>query len=295
MNNRKALLTALGLFAAFILSCGLPTDRAPGAGETTVSAAPTLTPQATFTSVAVEATLTSTPSPLATVLITLEPGETRASEEKATAPAAPTAVTEPSATWTLPAAKDTPAAVSTMEPLQGGIWDMEGGFETWQSPFGESCPGGALAIGWKSFVVEGEFGSSCLNENQFPPNNHSGERSQEITLDFIAAEAGIYRAIETLPGHDYSITAWGKHVSSPSPVELSLGADLSGGEDHASPDVLWFPWEQPSSDMWNPVQVTVTATGNRMTIFLKGKHPQPVAGGATMFDDVRVIHLGLSP
>jgi hypothetical protein len=182
-----------------------------------------------------------------------------------------------------------------MEPLQGGTWDMEGGFEAWQSPFGEDCPGGALAIGWKSFAVEGEFGSSCLNENQFPPNNHNGERSQEITFDFITAEAGIYRSFDTFSGHDYSIVAWGKHVSSPSPVELSLGVDLAGGEDHASPDVLWFPWEQPSSDMWNPAQVTVTATGNRMTIFLKGKHPQPVAGGATMFDDVRVNHLGPSP
>jgi hypothetical protein len=47
---------------------------------------------------------------------------------------------------------------------------------------------------------------------------HSGERSQEITFDFISAEAGLYRKAQTIPGHRYQTEAWGKHVRSQSPV-----------------------------------------------------------------------------
>ena len=52
-------------------------------------------------------------------------------------------------------------------------------------------------------------------------NTRSGERSQEITFDYISAEAGIGRRAQTIPGHQYQIEAWGKHVRSASPVELS--------------------------------------------------------------------------
>jgi hypothetical protein len=71
----------------------------------------------------------------------------------------------------------------------------------------------------------------CVHEYKNLDNVHSGERSQEVTFDFISAEVGIYRQTEMFPGHRYRIEAWGKHVRSQSPVELSLGVDLSGGED----------------------------------------------------------------
>jgi hypothetical protein len=121
---------------------------------------------------------------------------------------------------------------------------------------------------------------------------HSGQRSQEITFDFISAKAGIYRHAKTIPGHRYRIEAWGKHIRSESPVELSLGVDLTGGEDWQAASVTWHAGQETGEDVWVRTEVTVQATGETLTIFLRGRHPRAVQGGATLFDDVRVVDLG---
>jgi hypothetical protein len=169
---------------------------------------------------------------------------------------------------------------------------MEAGFVAGVSPLGEDCPGWAVAAGWEPFLALGTPASSCLNENKNPANVKSGQRSQEITFDFISAEAGIFRQAQTIPGHRYQIRAWGKHVRSQSPVELSLGVDLNGGEDWQAASVTWTPWEEAGEDVWTRTQVTVRATGETLTVFLKGYHPFAVQGGATLFDDVGVVDLG---
>jgi hypothetical protein len=70
---------------------------------------------------------------------------------------------------------------------------MEAEFVRGSSPLGEDCPGWAVAAGWQAFLTPGTPASSCLNENKNIANVRSGQRSQEITFDFISAEAGIYR------------------------------------------------------------------------------------------------------
>ena len=169
---------------------------------------------------------------------------------------------------------------------------MEAGFVTGVSPLGEDCPGWTVAVGWRGFVAPGTPASSCLNENKNLANVHSGQRSQEITFDYISAEAGIYRRAETIPGHRYRIEAWGKHVRSQSPVELSLGVDLTAGEDWRAPSVVWHPWQETGEDIWLHTQVTVRASGEALTVFLKGRHPLAMRGGATLFDNVHVVDLG---
>lgn len=121
---------------------------------------------------------------------------------------------------------------------------------------------------------------------------YSGERSQEITFDFVSAEAGIYKRAQTLPGHRYQIEAWGKHVRSQSPVELTLGVDLGGGEDWQAASVAWHPWDETEEEAWVHTQLIVKASGRNLTVFLKGYHPFASQGGATMFDQVRVVDLG---
>jgi hypothetical protein len=81
-------------------------------------------------------------------------------------------------------------------------------------------------------------------------------------------------------------------VRSESPVELSLGVDLTGVEDWRAATVSWHPWDETGEDVWLQTQVTVRATGEMLTVFLKGYHPFAVQGGATLFDDVRVVDLG---
>ena len=169
---------------------------------------------------------------------------------------------------------------------------MEAGFVPGASPLGEVCPGWAIAAGWSAFVAPGNPASSCLNENKNLANVHSGQRSQEITFDFISAEAGIYRRAQTIAGHRYSIEAWGKHIASASPVQLSLGVDLGGREDWRAAAVIWYPWDEAQEDTWVHTQVTVRATSEALTLFLKGFHPVAAQGGATLFDDVRVLDLG---
>jgi hypothetical protein len=169
---------------------------------------------------------------------------------------------------------------------------MEAGFVPGSSPLGEDCPGWAVAVGWQAFVAPGTPASSCLNENKNVANIYRGERSQEITFDFVSAEAGITRRAQTIPGHRYQIEAWGKHVRSQSPVELSLGVDLSSGGDWQVGTVTWHPWDETEEEVWVHTQVVVQATGQSLTIFLKGYHPFAMQGGATLFDDVRVVDLG---
>ena len=168
---------------------------------------------------------------------------------------------------------------------------MEAGFVPGVSPLGEDCPGWAVAVGWQAFLSPGVPASSCLNENKNVANIHSGERSQEITFDFISAEAGILRQAKTVSGHRYQIEAWGKHVRSQSPVELMLGVDLTGGENWQAASVSWTPWDETEEEVWVHTQLVVKATGETLTVFLKGYHPFAAQGGATLFDDVRVVDL----
>jgi hypothetical protein len=169
---------------------------------------------------------------------------------------------------------------------------MEAGFVPGTSPLGEDCPGWAVAVGWQAFMAPGDPASSCLNENKNISNVRTGQRSQELTFDFISAEAGIARHAETIPGHRYRIEAWGKHIRSASPVELSLGIDLTNGEDWQAASVTWYPWDEVDEDIWVHIQVAVQANGESLTVFLKGYHPFAAQGGATLFDDVRVVDLG---
>ena len=249
-----------------------------------VTSSPTLQPTATFTATpppAASPTLrppTSTPIPQATPTPTGEPESPTAAPEPPTPPP--------------PTATATEVTRPPLAPQQGGEWDMEAGFVPGVSPLGEVCPGWTVAVGWRGFVAPGTPASSCLNENKNMANVRSGQRSQEMTFDFISAQAGIFRQAQTIPGHRYGIEVWGKHVRTQSSVELSLGVDLGGGEDWRAASVTWYPWGETGDDIWVHTQVTVRASGETVIVFLKGYHPSAVQGGATLFDDVSVRDLG---
>ena len=196
------------------------------------------------------------------------------------------AITEPVvATAPLPATEPDP-------PLQGGNWDFEADYVPWGNPFGEPCPGARVASGWSAFVEDGPYGSSCMNENLYAPNVFSGLKSQEITFDFITANSGVYRTIDTQAGHRYNIVAYAKHDRSLVPVVMALGVDFTGGTQWNAETVTWFPWDDAAEDTWVATEETVTATGERMTIFIKRFHPSAEQGGKTVIDNVSVTDLG---
>ena len=251
--------------------------------------APTYTPDPNAT-----ATPTSTPTLSATVTtqpqitqtVEAEPAETesapapQAEEAAEPAPSPPTATPEP------------PPTVPVAEPLQGGEWDFEAGFVPWANPFGDSCDGSGLAIGWSAFTTRDDYGSSCMNQTTWAGNVHSGGSAQEITFAFVGNQAGIYRSAPTTPGHNYTVEAFMRREASPAKVEVSLGIDLTGGTDWQADTVEWFPWNEDLDDEWARTEATISATGDNMTIFIRGNHPFPEPGGALRLDSISVTDLG---
>ncbi len=234
---------------------------------------------------ALEATPTSASLITATITTTAD----EITETEALTLTGTTAVT---ATEPAPTRPPQTASGDIGEPLRGGEWDFEGDFVAWPNPYGEPCPGAAVAAGWTAFVEEGEYGSSCMNENLYGPNVFSGLKSQEITFDFIAANSGVYRTIPTQPGHRYNIVAYAKHDFSIAPVQFFLGVDLTGGTEWSAETVEWFPWDSETEDTWGETEETVTATGETMTLFLRGFHPAADQGGKSVLDNVSVTDLG---
>jgi hypothetical protein len=177
-------------------------------------------------------------------------------------------------------------------PLEGGEWDFESDFVPWGNPYGEPCPGASVGVGWTAFVEAGAFGSSCFNENLYAPNVFSGLKSQEITFDFIAANSGLHRTIPTTPGHRYSLVAYAKHDRSAAPVQMFLGVEMNGATDWQAESIEWFPWDDPAEDSWVSTEVTVSATGDSMTVFVRGYHPLAEQGGKTVVDTISITDLG---
>jgi hypothetical protein len=191
------------------------------------------------------------------------------------------------------AAPPTPTpTIAPAEPLRGGVWDFEEGFEPWVNPFGDACPGSGLANGWSSFTTRDQFGSACMNETVWQANVHSGVSAQEITFAYVGIEAGVFRTAPAIPGHRYTIEAFMRREFSPAKVEVSLGVDPSGGTDWQAESVQWFPWLEDLEDEWSRTEVTVTAAGETITIFLKGNHPYPEPGGALRLDSVSIVDNG---
>jgi hypothetical protein len=52
------------------------------------------------------------------------------------------------------------------------------------------------------------------------------------------------------------------------------------------------PWDETEEDVWAHTQAAVRASGGSLTVFVKGHHPFAMQGGATLFDDVRVVDEG---
>lgn len=182
--------------------------------------------------------------------------------------------------------------VPLAEPLRGGEWDFEAGFQTWANPHGDSCPGSGLAIGWTAFTTRDQFGSSCMNQTTWQDNVYSGENAQEITFAYVGSEAGVYKTAPTIPGHRYTVEAYFRREFSPAKVEISLGIDVTGNQNWQAETVQWFPWDEDFDDRWSRTEETVTATGQSMTIFIKGRHPYPEPGGTLRIDSISVVDIG---
>lgn len=292
LTGGAATAIPAGRPASFQVQTSAPTLNAP---TVTPPAAPKEEAPAVLLSLADAPTHTPDPNRAPPTLppepLTPTPSATVSQDSASAAPESPLAT--PTATSSASRTPRPTPAAELAPPLEGGDWDFEGDFVPWANPYGEPCPGAAVASGWTAFVENGEFGSSCFNENLYGPNVFSGRKSQEITFDFIAANSGVYRAVPTTPQHQYSIVAYARHDHSTSPVEMYLGLDLSGGTDWQADSVEWFAWDDTTEDAWAATEETITASGSSVTIFIRGVHPLAEQGGKTVIDNVSVTDLGL--
>jgi len=184
------------------------------------------------------------------------------------------------------------ATIPLAEPLRGGEWDFEDGFQPWANPFADACPGSGLANGWTAFTSRDQYGSACMNQTVWKDNVHSGQSAQEITFAYVGIDAGVYRPAPTIPGHRYTIDAHMRREFSPAKVSVFVGVDLAGGTNWEADSVQWFPWNEDVDDAWGATSVTITATGETMTVFLKGSHPYPEPGGTLRLDNISIIDIG---
>lgn len=238
----------------------LPLVEAP---TDTSNASPTTTPTVTATLIATATALAESPVPTST-----------------------------SAPELAVAAAPSPPAPAPVEPVSGGAWDFEEGFTEWINPYGNRCPGSGLANGWTAFTTRDQYGSSCFNQSNYQLNVYSGASAQEITFAYVGVQAGIFKSTPAAPGHRYRVETYMKREFSPAKLEVALGIDLTGGSDWQSPNVQWFPWIEDKDDAWAKTEATVTATGESMTIFIKGAHPYPEPGGTLRLDSINIHDLG---
>lgn len=202
---------------------------------------------------------------------------------------------EPAVPAAVPAVAPPPPPTPTVplsEPQRGGEWDFEAGFIPSPNPFGEPCAGSGLANGWGAFTTEDQYGSSCMNQTTWKDNVYTGVNAQEITFAYVGNQAGIFKSAQTIPGHRYTIEAYVRREPSPAPVQVSLGVDLTGGTNWQAETVQWFPWDAEAENQWTRTEETLTATGQSLTLFIKGFHPYPEPGGALRIDAISVVDIG---
>lgn len=277
-----------------LLGCGLfrqnpqPTPALDPLVFEVQTATPTFTP-IVFLSDAPTATPdpNATATPLITATLTVSETFTPVPSPTIAPLSAPTASPLP------PPATPSPAPTApSAEPLRGGVWDFEDGFTVWQNPYGDVCPGSGLANGWTAFTSRDQYGSACFNETVWQDNVYSGQSAQEITFAYVGIQAGIFRSVPTVPGHRYTVVAHMRREFSPATVEVALGLDVTGSTDWQAETVQWFPWDENLDDAWAKTETTITASGAKMTLFIKGNHPYPEPGGALRLDAITITDIG---
>jgi hypothetical protein len=260
------------------------------------TATPTLSLLLDAPTATVDPNVTATPTATLTFTQVISPASTgepvtepaTATDPAAPLPSLPTA--EPPEPLAAPLSEE--PAVPMSDPIGGGEWDFEAGFVDWANPYGDRCDGAGLAVGWNAFTTRDQFGSSCFNQTTWRANVYSGESAQEITFAFIGNEAGIFKSTPTKLSHRYKVAAYVRREPSPAKVQVWLGIDGTGNTDWQADTVVWFPWDDETEDQWTKTEALVTATREAMTVYIRGRHPEPVGGGALRIDSITIVDLG---
>jgi YVTN family beta-propeller protein len=131
---------------------------------------------------------------------------------------------------------------------------------------------------------------------------HQGAASQQIWADNVPWYAGIQQttvvasassgAASIQAGIKYTVHVWvysiyggaGGAVQNDK-INKRVGIHPSGGVSPLSSEVVWTPWHGQDK-VWTQINAAVTATGNRLTIFIEAKDPSSAGQDQLYIDDV---------
>ena len=110
-------------------------------------------------------------------------------------------------------------------------------------------------------------------------------------------DGGLYQRFTVPAGSTVTVTAWGQGWSSeladpytsinPTDLNLQVGLDPAGGTTPDNPTVVWSE-AQNSLNVFSPFQVSATAAGETMTLFLRSRPGEPRAHNEAYWDGIAV-------
>jgi PKD repeat protein len=165
--------------------------------------------------------------------------------------------------------------------------------------FESGPPGGAVGTGWIAFSSSDYAPTFAVVSDQV----HGGSFAQRVTSPQPSSSdkfAGVYQVVATTPGRQYTVRGWNRtHFTGGNAWDhiARLGIDLAGGNDFQAGSVSWYEFDS-RKDFWvgcpgcpagQPLEVSVTATGPYVTIYLESWRKWASGGDSfTWFDDVQV-------
>lgn len=179
-----------------------------------------------------------------------------------------------------------------------------GGFET-------AGANGTVAAGWSAWNIPvpanapGYVGIALYRQTRNAARVVSGSAAQEMYEFFAIYDGGVYQTVNTTAGTSYqfstSVYIWSTALededvsAEPSPVTVQIGIDPSGGTNGSAASVQYSaatPYQSADYDKYRAFTKTVTATGSKVTVFIRVAFTQPVQSNHVYIDNASLRATG---
>ena len=134
-----------------------------------------------------------------------------------------------------------------------------------------------VAGGWTKFNLVGNVTCSATTTSI-----RSGSSAQQVYSPNSSNTGGVYQQVAVTPGQQYTFKVYVK-TSNANVMEGYLGVDPAGGTNYANVPQQYLDFT--SYTTWSLQTVTVTATANRVTVFLYARSTKASVDGYVYFDD----------
>ena len=202
-----------------------------------------------------------------------------------------------------------PMATQAAPPRQANLLrnpSFEEGFSLWQN-----IRELQVANGWTPWWADQQAGDPPWKNRRpeykqatypFANRIHSGASAQQYFTFCGTHVAGIYQQVAVPRGALVRFTIYGQCWSSqgdepisnvdPSPMNMQIGIDPTGGTNPWSSSIVWSPPMSPY-DQWALLQVEARAKGSMVTVFTRSAPEFPVKHNDVYWDDASLVVVSL--